>query len=232
MKDRSTSQQTLSTYPRPGQSHSASSTTRGLFCITEYSVESLDTDNPYLQEGLKPYGLFDDQWQQYFIQHDAEAANVLTILDSFLGRSALPRTQAFKVAYTEALTNALYHAQGRAKGSVSDNPLPSAIHCELGFDDQYLYGSVRDQQGQLSAQLITKYIEAAQEHSRLCPLELENTTGGRGLFLMATLIQDVQIIISPGQFTEIRLKQPRHISSLRLGGQCFEIITVGSPEAV
>jgi anti-sigma regulatory factor (Ser/Thr protein kinase) len=204
-------------------------TSRSNTCSARLNVIENRVCEADIRWGLSECALFEDQWEAYDILSDHDASLLLSQLDSFLGRASLPRTQAFKVAFTEALSNALYHAQGRPKGSISKKPLPSSIHCELGFNDQYLYGSIRDNCGCLSAELIHKYLESAQSHEYISVEKLEEThQGGRGLFLIASLIETVRIGIQPGRHTEVRLIQPRHISVMRQGQQTLQIITAVS----
>lgn len=163
----------------------------------------------------------------FCVPSQIEATRILDIVEQFLKTHHIQDGEKFKIAFTEALSNALYHAQGIEKGQLRETPLQTSVECELGIDKHNIYACIRDYSGSLTLETIE---EKCQDHALANPLD--NSEGGRGLCLMAILVDEMIIQIAPQYKTEMILIQAKHMVHSPLEKpHSIRVVTTLSPTA-
>jgi len=111
------------------------------------------------------------------------------------------RRMTIRLILDESLSNAAYHPHGYPKGDVFDLPEDKAVVVDYGKDDETIGIAVSDQMGKLTQRDILSYLYQCVHPTRETLLR----EGGRGLFLMHSMVDRLIINIKQGCRTEVIL---------------------------
>lgn len=149
----------------------------------------------YLQPGAKT----NRKWVQNARQLTEVRDEVIrTLVDD---RFDEHRRMTLRLILDESLSNAAYHPHGYPKGRAFDLPKEKAVVVDYGRDDVKIGIAVSDQIGKLTQRDILTSL-----HECVYPTEESLLReGGRGLFLMHSMVDRLIINIQPGCRTELIL---------------------------